>query len=96
MFLNLVSVTTSQDRYNSIHLYTQSCTSTEQTLQSEVGAAVANKKAFGGRVTKEILKGVSVYFNPGNMVGIMGPSGSGKTTLLDVLTGRRTTGTIKV
>lgn len=30
------------------------------------------------------------------MVGIMGPSGSGKTTLLDVLTGRRTTGTIKV
>ena len=54
------------------------------------------KKKISGRVTKEILKDVSVYFNPGNMVGIMGPSGSGKTTLLDVLTGRRTTGTIKV
>ena len=24
---------------------------------------------------KEILKGISVYFNPGEMVGIMGPSG---------------------
>ena len=70
--------------------------STIWTLQSELGATVAKKKRFGGRVTKEILKDVSVYFNPGNMVGIMGPSGSGKTTLLDVLTGRRTTGTIKV
>ena len=54
------------------------------------------KKTFGGRVIKKILKEVSVYFNPGNMVGIMGPSGSGKTTLLDLLTGRRKTGTIKV
>ena len=43
-----------------------------------------------------ILKGVSVYFNPGNMIGIMGPSGCGKTTFLDLLTGRRTTGTITV
>ena len=54
------------------------------------------KKTFGGRVIKQILKEVSVYFNPGNMVGIMGPSGSGKTTLLDLLTGRRKKGIIKV
>ena len=46
--------------------------------------------------TKNILKGVSVYFNPGKMVGIMGPSGCGKTTFLDLLTGRRKTGIIKV
>ena len=24
---------------------------------------------------KKILKGISVYFNPGEMIGIMGPSG---------------------
>ena len=54
------------------------------------------EESFGGLVSKEILKGVSVYFNPGSMIGIMGPTGSGKTTLLDVLTGRTTAGTIKV
>lgn len=43
-----------------------------------------------------ILDGVSVFFNPGEMVGIMGPSGCGKTTFLDLLTGRRNTGTIRV
>ena len=49
-----------------------------------------------GTTTKNILKGVSVYFNPGKMVGIMGPSGCGKTTFLDLLTGRRKSGLIKV
>lgn len=38
---------------------------------------------------KKVLKNVSVYFNPGNLIAIMGPSGCGKTTLLDLLTGRR-------
>lgn len=69
-------------------LYIQDPSSTTSTELS--------KETLGGRFTKEILKNISVYFNPGNMVGIMGPSGSGKTTLLDVLTGRRTTGTIEV
>lgn len=46
--------------------------------------------------TKEILKGISIYFNPGDLCAIMGPSGCGKTTFLDLLTGRRTDGTIGV
>ena len=40
-------------------------------------------------VKRSILNGVSAYFNPGNLIGIMGPSGSGKTTFLDLLTRRR-------
>ena len=53
---------------------------------------------FCGReeVVKEIVKGISVYFNPGEMTAIMGSSGSGKTTLLDLLTGRRNKGMMKV
>ena len=43
-----------------------------------------------------ILDGISVIFNPGQMVGIMGPSGCGKTTLLDLLTGRRKSGYVEV
>lgn len=53
-------------------------------------------KCFQEYTTKDILKGISLYFNPGSMIGIMGPSGSGKTTFLDILTGRRTKGKISV
>lgn len=31
---------------------------------------------YMGREQKRILKGISLYFNPGELIGIMGPSGN--------------------
>ncbi|XP_045447263.1 ATP-binding cassette sub-family G member 1 [Melitaea cinxia] len=42
--------------------------------------------------TKNILKGVSGCFKPGQLTAIMGPSGAGKTTLLNILAGYSTKG----
>ncbi|KAL4716397.1 hypothetical protein ACJJTC_006759 [Scirpophaga incertulas] len=48
-----------------------------------------NKLRFERR---DILKGVSGNFKPGELTAIMGPSGAGKTTLLNILAGYITRG----
>lgn len=43
--------------------------------------------SVGREGKKPILKGLTGYATPGDLLAIMGPSGSGKSTLLDALAG---------
>ncbi len=46
------------------------------------------KNLYAGIEGKEILKGINLEINPGEVHAIMGPNGSGKSTLASVLAGR--------
>ena len=47
------------------------------------------RRLHAGIEGKEILKGINLEINPGEVHAIMGPNGSGKSTLASVLAGRK-------
>ena len=57
------------------------------SASDNINLKVRKRSTYMGN--KKIIKGITAYFNPGQLVAIMGPSGSGKTTLLDVITARK-------
>jgi putative ABC transport system ATP-binding protein len=49
--------------------------------------AVGVRKTYRGAVEVEVLKGIDLTVNAGELLAVMGPSGNGKTTLLNCLSG---------
>ncbi|KAJ0976462.1 hypothetical protein J5N97_018427 [Dioscorea zingiberensis] len=72
----------------------QPLTVTFQDLQYYVDTPMELREQGYTRNKLQLLNNITGAFRPGILCALMGVSGAGKTTLLDVLSGRKTTGTI--
>jgi len=70
----------------------------EPGAKTPVLELVGVKKSYGEEVKVEVLHGIDLRIEPGELVALVGPSGSGKSTLLNLigLLDRPTEGTIRI
>ncbi|KAL8545345.1 hypothetical protein ACS0TY_005499 [Phlomoides rotata] len=66
-----------------------------QDVQYYVETPVAMKEHGFTEKRLQLLRDITAAFRPGVLTALMGISGAGKTTLLDVLSGRKTSGTME-
>ncbi|GFP87969.1 pleiotropic drug resistance protein 3 [Phtheirospermum japonicum] len=66
-----------------------------QDVQYYVETPAAMKERGFTQKKLQLLCDITGSFRPGVLTALMGVSGAGKTTLLDVLSGRKTTGTVE-
>ncbi|KAL8527705.1 hypothetical protein ACS0TY_005522 [Phlomoides rotata] len=66
-----------------------------QDVQYYVETPVSMKEHGFTEKRIQLLRDITAAFRPGVLTALMGVSGAGKTTLLDVLSGRKTSGTIE-
>ncbi|KAL3651415.1 drug-responsive transcription factor pdr3 [Castilleja foliolosa] len=66
-----------------------------QDVQYYIETPAAMKERGFSQKRLQLLCDINGSFRPGVLTALMGVSGAGKTTLLDVLSGRKTTGTVE-
>ncbi|KAL3515879.1 hypothetical protein ACH5RR_022781 [Cinchona calisaya] len=66
-----------------------------EDLQYYIDTPLAMKERGSNQEKIQLLRDVTGTFRPGILTALMGVSGAGKTTLLDVLSGRKTSGTVE-
>ncbi|XP_019054935.1 PREDICTED: pleiotropic drug resistance protein 3-like isoform X1 [Nelumbo nucifera] len=92
---DIPSLTTSEPKKGRMVLPFQPLTVTFQDVQYYVDVPVEMREHGFTEKKLQLLQDITGAFRPGVLTALMGVSGAGKTTLMDVLSGRKTSGTIE-
>jgi len=65
----------------------QGTDSTAVAVATDSGALLSTDKLVKEYCGRRVVNGVSIYVNPGEIVGLLGPNGAGKTTTFNMVVG---------